>query len=233
MFQGLFNKGKLIFMRLSLILLIFFFLSCSQGRRGADQSDTTGNLGSVGLDDPEAANSITCWGVGRIDLGDDLEAIAEKFGPNNLSQDSLFQEGMLQGLVTVIRKGTREEVMIYWQEKKPPFKTIHLIEISKAGSPYQFANGIKIGTSMTELVKLNGGKALHFYGFGWDYAGTFADFGGGRLEGDIPCFGGVFAAGNQASELPAGLAGDKKLSSDHPDIEGLDLHLVKIRINNK
>ncbi|WP_256010556.1 hypothetical protein [Desertivirga xinjiangensis] len=221
-------------MRLSLFLLVFFLLSCGPSKRGAEPGDSTGNLISVGLDAPGTESIITCWGVGRIDLGDDLDAIIEKFGPERVTQDSLYQEGMFQGLITVVGKGTPEEVIVRWEENKPPFKNIRFIEIEKVDSPYQFANGIKIGTSMAEIVKLNGGNAVRFYGFGWDYAGTFANFDGGKLEGDIPCFGGVFAPGDQASsELPAGLNGDKKLSSDHPDLKGLNLKLVKIRIMNK
>ncbi len=43
-------------------------------------------------------------------------------------------------------------------------------------------NGVKIGTTLSELVKLNG-KPFTFTGFDWDYGG-YAIFEKGKLEND-------------------------------------------------
>lgn len=42
--------------------------------------------------------------------------------------------------------------------------------------------GIRVGTSLEELVRQNGGPFI-FSGFGWDYGGNVYDWLGGKLEG--------------------------------------------------
>ena len=229
MVRFLFKRGKLNNMRIPFFLCVVLFLSCNQKQTEKLSSDPVSDLNTVTT---ETDTQITCWGVGSVDLGDDLKTIEEKIGKDRISTDSLFLEGMFERLISVIDQGKPTELKIHWQETKPTFNTIRYIEISNPKSVYQFANGIKVGISLAELVKLNEGKALQLHGFGWDYGGTFIDFGEGTLKGDIPCFGGVFAFQGSAN-IPSEISGEQKISSDHPALQQQEIKLVKITINNR
>ncbi|WP_207534305.1 hypothetical protein [Desertivirga arenae] len=177
---------------------------------------------------------ITCWGIGPLEFGDDLETIAEKVGKENVSTDSLFLEGDFDRLITKVWKGTPKEITIIWKEVKPPFKTVSTFEIAQEDSPYKFDNGIGIGTGIKEIVALNGGEPIKLYGFGWDYGGTFIDFGKGKLKGDLPCFGGVFQLQTEAADAEVQqVMGDQEIYSNAPAFSKYKAVLTVIRISEK
>jgi len=222
--------GRLSNMRIPFFLSLLAFSSCGQRQIDNSAAETSNQVRTVELSEANITE-ITCWGVGDIELGDDFKTIEEKVGRQNISQDSLFLEGGFQGIFTTLWKGQDKEVKIHWKEKEVPFKTIDYLEIDRPDSPYQFTNGIKIGTSLKEIEKLNG-LPLNLYGFGWDYGGTFIDFGQGKLQGDIPCFGGVFSIDDSAYDTAKEILGDKKVSSDNAAFAKTEAKLSKIRISN-
>lgn len=179
------------------------------------------------------ADEITCWGIGDIDLDNDESSLAEKVGKENLVRDSLILGGSFERVVTKVWKGENKEVIVHWTEKKPPFSTIDFLEISQPHSPYHFVNGIKIGSRLSEMVKLNGDIPITLYGFGGDNGGAFVDFGKGKLAGDIPCFGGVFTLPQSVGpDDMKGIQGDKKMTSDNSSLKKYDPTLAVIRVHN-
>lgn len=58
--------------------------------------------------------------------------------------------------------------------------TIDVIKITQPGSNWISEDGIKIGTTLDELVRLNG-QPITFSGFGWDYGGWIYQYGSGKL----------------------------------------------------
>ncbi|WP_207425659.1 hypothetical protein [Pedobacter sp. SYSU D00535] len=221
-------------MRFFLSFFIVVFISCQQQKTTSSGADSAAfDQSSSNLGTHENSDQITCWGIGSIELGDDLPALEEKLGKDNLVQDSLMLEGMFEGLITKAWRGTSREITIVWKEKKAPFNTIDYLEISQPNAPYAFANGIKIGTTLKEIEKMNG-KSLKLYGFGWDYGGTFVSFDKGKLAGEIPCFGGVFSLeAEQDSEELRAIMGDQEISSTHPSFDKYQVKLAKIRVVNK
>lgn len=180
------------------------------------------------LADSSDLDLITCWGVGEIEFDDDLESLEAKVGKESITTDSLFLEGTFESLITTLWKGEPKEISIHWLEKKPPYSAIKYLEISKPGSVYAFANGITVGSTLAEIEHLNG-AAFTLYGFGWDYGGTFIDFGTGELANNLPCFSGVFQLNAQ---ITPSISGDKPLKSNNPAFSGLDVTLKTIRIKN-
>ncbi len=217
-------------MRIPLFLSLLALSSCGQRQTSNSAADTSKHVRPVEFSEGNIAE-ITCWGVGDIELGDDFKAIEEKVDKQNISKDSLFLEGDFQDVFTTLWKGQDKQIEIHWKEKQAPFKTIDYLEINRPDSPYQFTNGIKIGTSLKEIERLNG-RPLNLYGFGWDYGGTFIDFGQGKLQGDIPCFGGVFSINDSAYDTAKEILGDKKVSSDNAAFDKTETKLIKIRISN-
>ncbi len=217
-------------MRVFLVLSILFFAACNNSSDKGDKSAK--KIQSIEAAN-EGGNEITCWGIGDIDLDNDMQSITEKVGETNVTQDSLFKEGSFEGFVTTLWKGSPKEIIVHWKEKKKPYQTIDHLEITHSESPYHFVNGIKIGTTLKEMEKLNGGAAIDLYGFGWDYGGTFVSFNKGKLAGDIPCFGGVFALPENAEPGETKeIMGDTKISSSHTAFAKYDPKLVIIRVKN-
>lgn len=179
-------------------------------------------------------NQITCWGIGPLEFGDDPQMIEEKVGKENISIDSLFLEGDFDRQITKVWKGSSKEISILWQESKPPFKSIKTFEISHKDSPYKFNNGIGIGSTLKEIVALNGEEPINLYGFGWDYGGTFIDFGKGKLKGDLPCFGGVFQLQTEVGDAEVQqVMGDHAIISNLPALQKYPVQLTTIRVSDK
>lgn len=218
-------------MRIFLILFVLVILACNSPS-GSSDGKGSGKIYSIESGQGQS-DQITCWGIGDIDLDNDAASLQELAGKEKLSFDSLMIEGTFNGFNTKIWKGTNREVVVHWKEKKLPCSSIDYLEISASQSPYHFANGIKIGSRLSEIVKLNGGKAIHLYGFGWDNGGTFIDFNKGKLAGDIPCFGGIFSLPKNLSAADINpVLGDKKISSQNPVLMKYDPVLTVIRVRN-
>lgn len=213
---------------LYLFLLLFFSCTSDSAKNQKSTSSWSNEL--------TVANSaeITCWGVGDIELEDSFDILAEKAGEKNVKQDSLFKEGTFEGFITRIWGNTEKEIIVHWKEKTPPFSAIKQLEITNPSSIYHFPNGIKIGTTLTELIELNGGKEFSFYGFGWDYGGTVNDFNGGKLSEVLPCFKGKLAlpeGTSSAAELKE-IMGDHLVKSSLPVFSKYVPKLVNIKISN-
>lgn len=210
-------------------LILITLLACNNP--SANRPDSEGDFPAKSDAAYAGNNQITCWGIADIEFEDTFSDIEEKAGKNNITLDSLFLEGTFERIVTTLWKGTNKEILIHWNESSPPFKTIKSLEISNPKSLYQFSNGIKIGSTLIELVKLNNAP-ISLYGFGWDYGGTFADFGKGKLAGDVPCFGGVFELKSGSEIQENALMGDKKISSSDSAFKNKEVKLKVIRISN-
>ncbi|TAD95956.1 MAG: hypothetical protein EAZ97_14825 [Bacteroidetes bacterium] len=94
------------------------------------------------------------------------------FGKTNVVRDSFFVEGDFAHLITTVFKGKAEQFSIFWKEENPPFKKPMSVSCDAKKSPFYVFQGIKVGSPITELVKLNDGKAFEFSGFGWDFGGN-------------------------------------------------------------
>jgi hypothetical protein len=98
--------------------------------------------------------------------------------------------------------------------------TLHGIEsirVSGTASRWQLDNGVRLGTTLDELVALNG-KPISFSGMDWDYGGSVLEWHGGRLaprEGDAVFRGITLAHRDDAPDGSIPL-GDGEFRSDDP-----------------
>lgn len=175
---------------------------------------------------------ITCEGVGPVKFSDTYESLVQKFGSENLVEDSVFTEGEFQGFSTIVWPNTDKQVTVYWLDIKPPFKHIMSILIDQVKSPWKLPNKVGINISLKELIKLNGNEAMNFYGFGWDYGGAIVNFGKGNLEKQYPCVGGILAPQKPIDEKDGKkILGDKEVSSSLPEIGKYDVRLTTLIIS--
>ncbi|MDZ4839088.1 MAG: hypothetical protein SGJ04_03695 [Bacteroidota bacterium] len=103
------------------------------------------------------------------------------YGKANVSNRLVQVDGKPM-TVTVLFAGTTAEAEIVWSDtiyQKYPVR----LRIKNENSIWKFSDGIKIGTSIEELVKLNA-QDIHLYGFGWEFGGLIADWRGGNLDKD-------------------------------------------------
>lgn len=226
-------------MKIRLLFGCLLLAACTRTAPSSAVSDSTSNNDTLTAPDEKlaqrrvgkSANLIDCSGIGQIRLSDNLVALENKIGKENLSRDSLMLEGMFEGFITVAYKNTSREVKIYWKEKQPPYRNIRMLEITRPDSPYRFANGLGIGTSLQELVKLNSDIPVSLYGFAWDYGGTLISFNNGSLSKILPCFSGVFDIQTlNGSKQERQIMGDRPINSGNPVLKQYQVRLAKIRL---
>ncbi|WP_407428680.1 hypothetical protein [Arcticibacter sp.] len=212
--------------RVACFALILSIMSCTSSPKVKEEAGDWLQGG-----DP---TEITCWGIGDIELEDSYDILVDKAGLDQIKQDSLFKEGMFERVITRIWPDSEKEIIVHWKEKEPPLATIEMLELRDSSSVYHFTNGIKIGSTLQDLVKENGGIEFSFYGFGWDNGGTIVDFNSGKLSNNLPCFQGVLAVPQEASEdSEAGqVMGDKQIKSSHSFFSRFNPRLVNIKIKS-
>lgn len=218
----------------NLILLLFvalFVVRCSNSVNNNVAENTL--VSDSVIVEPSNTNTdfeLTCAGAGKILLTSSVAEIESIVGKQNLHYDSVFTEGEFATMQLIAFKDKPEELIFFSQEENMPFKNISAIKIQQQKSPYAFTNGIKIGTKIDDLEKLNGNIPISFSGFGWDYEGGFFSFNKGTLEKELPCFGGrfYFTDQNQTSVL-----GDSEYKSNNPEVKKIGVYISEIIIANR
>jgi uncharacterized protein YgiM (DUF1202 family) len=136
-------------------------------------------------DDEEKASAMNDFlitpgtSVGRVKLGSKKQEVEQVFGAQFIKEgDIFFPEGMsAKGFY--IFKDDALELQCVTNEKTGVIETIL---IRQPSSSWATANGIKIGTRLDDLVKMNE-KPIRFSGFGWDYGGNVLSYNNGKLAG--------------------------------------------------
>lgn len=166
-------------------------------------------------------NLLSCTQAGPLKFGSSYAVIEKQFGSENLMQDSLFNEGDFSAVVTTIYKNSPKELQVVWEERKQPFTTMLDVRISNPASVYKFENGMGVGTTLREMVRLNGNKPIKFYGFSWDYGGMITYDQKGSLKEALDCFGGrLDYAGTNSKWM-----GDSEFNSG---MKGMPLDEIKL-----
>lgn len=164
---------------------------------------------------------------GLIESGMSAEQIASAYGAENFVYDTLYGPEGITYPGYRLYPGTDAEAEITFPENEDSGTTGISIDVFKQGSPWrELDSGIGIGTSLKELVRLNG-KKINFYGFGWDYGGLVSNLNDGNLTDDYR-FILHLDYGTVAEEDAAALSGDQEIDSDFPQIEGADISVRAI-----
>lgn len=124
---------------------------------------------------------ITDSSWGAITRTTDFEGLKKIFGADSIKDERVCGPECADSIdVTFVYRGSEREICVYWKDSAY-HKTIGMLECWNEASPYYTDKGLKIGSTMTELLRLNG-KPITFSGFGWDYGGMIQSFNGGALE---------------------------------------------------
>lgn len=148
--------------------------------------------------------------------------LIQTFGSQNVKrQDIYLGEGaMAPGYV--IFGDTRNELEVYYDSSivkdRPAF-----VRISQTGTDWKSAEGITIGTTLEQLVKLNG-KPITFWGFGWDYGGAVSNWNAGKIDSRL-----MIVLEDTRQNTPEAILGDKEILST---AKGVDAKRIKVSIIN-
>lgn len=115
--------------------------------------------------------------VGRVKIGSTIGDLETTFGKEFIQKREIYMEGDPYPGLVIFRDSQLELECTLGKNDQ-----VSAIYIRQPGAPWKTNEGIKIGTTLKELVKLNG-RELSFSGWGWDYGGVIADYKGGELSG--------------------------------------------------
>ncbi len=114
--------------------------------------------------------------------------------------------------ITKVYPETEKEFIVNWVDSFY-HKNISFIECWNPASPYHTSTGLKMGSTLQDLLKVNGQK-MTFSGFGWDYGGYVQSYNNGTLE-KSPINFRLEHPDNSTDKL----WGDTTLSSDSPEVQ--------------
>lgn len=198
---------------LSFIVAIILIVSC-QSKDKKKTADENVVVSKIDRGD-QTLLSDSAWGW--VNPSHTIDSLKMIFG------DSLVKDERICGAecadsvdVTIIYPNSNNEFIIYWDDSAY-HKKIVFIRTYNAKSPYHTSRGIKMGTTLKEILDLNG-KPISFSGLGWDYGGGIGSFNGGALMGSNVRFT------LDITDNPSGdnsIYGDVELNTEMPAVKRL------------
>jgi hypothetical protein len=162
--------------------------------------------------------------------------LARLFPAGAVEDDQIeLDEGMLQAATLIHRKDPSQTLAISWTASGTP-KQIFLCWGQRRGTcRWQASNGIRFGTTLSELEALNGGP-FTIAGFGYSYGGNVLSWDGGKLARsecsgrlvltlDGERSGGRYAIAMSNDELRS-IRGDRPIPSGTPAFHKLNPRVV-------
>lgn len=167
-----------------------FIFSCSTKKEYGGSTSTTDSLAVSGEVSKEDWMMIPGERAGLITAACSEKDLVRLLGKENVAErDTIFlAEGDFM-LGTILYKNTPNEVQIIWKDTLafaiPDWVSVGSWDIDKieaSKSNWKTIQGVRLGTTLKELEKING-KPFSFYGFGWDLGGGASGWNGGKLTG--------------------------------------------------
>ncbi len=119
--------------------------------------------------------------VGPITSRTTENDLVKIFGEQNITHEEFYVDEGYFELGSILFKGTSNEISILWEEPdKSGRRFPNRVIIDSKNANWQTDNGIRVGTSIENLVRING-KHILFAGFDWDYGGVVLDWNNGKL----------------------------------------------------
>ncbi|HQX95991.1 MAG: hypothetical protein IPN82_06180 [Chitinophagaceae bacterium] len=220
---------------LSLSFLSIFLASCNNESKNEasvikDSAAITNNTKTE--ERPDTRYLVTKQSFGLVTQDATYESLIKTFGKEMVMDEKMYSAPESEDMVvkTIINKGKIDEMVIQWTDNFF-HKKISSIEASKENHPYKTADGIHYGTTLSELVKINGAK-ISFTGFGWGFGGMLNDFHGGKLtyKDDEPQL--IFDLGLNITQNYDEIMGDQIIDTDMPKakkfLENIIVRAIKL-----
>ncbi len=110
-----------------------------------------------------------------------LENLRRRFGASNVRVGNVAgAEGEEVNGIVLFGSDPQRRAEIFFADEANQ-RGIGSIRVTGAKSRWHFDNGLRLGTTLAELVAKNGAP-ISYSGLDWDYGGAISDWHGGRLE---------------------------------------------------
>jgi hypothetical protein len=205
------------------IAAIVLVVSCKQKDKKQGDEKTTQEIKNVS--DSVLVTDST-WG--SITVSSDFDDLKKMYGESNIKDETICGPECVDSVdVTLVYPGSNKEFIVYWEDSLY-HKKIGLIRCYTKDAPYHTTGGIKIGTTLEELLKMNG-KPISFFGFGWDYGGTVFSLNHGVLENSNVRFNLDISENTTGDNA---VYGDTEISSDMPAVKKLQdkIHVSELML---
>jgi hypothetical protein len=154
-------------------------------------------------------------GVGRIRIGETIREAQIAYGKDQVKKQKLFiPEGETRDGF-VIFPNQPNQLECFTDDKGK----IEMIRITGEASSWHTAEGIRIGTTLDELVEWNG-RPIEFSGFGWDYGGEVISFNKGVLEKFCTGLNITLSPPDEVNPNYEKYLGDQVFTSNMKDLKG-------------
>jgi hypothetical protein len=135
-----------------------------------------------------------------------LENVRRRFGASNVRVGKVAgAEGEEFNGIVLFGSDPQRRVEIFFADDANQ-RGIGTIRVTGAKSRWHFDNGLRLGTTLAELVAKNGAP-ISYSGLDWDYGGAINDWHGGRLDAlsrGVPPMSIGLTHGENASGYPLG-----------------------------
>jgi hypothetical protein len=217
--------------KLLLLLSLCTVIACnnpgSDGRSDKDSTDVS---------DSKLKPSDT---LDNIFLIADEKQLKEVYGEKNVSWDTVWgAEGEFY-MGTKLYGDTPDEIVIEWGDTTNHAKIIAVTHACRYNmetekfdlkTRWNTKSGVKLGTTLTELVDLNGTDFM-FYGLGWDYGGSVFNWKNGKLgKSNIYVNLGIDEMNAEQEKSYLKVIGDEEFSSANPSARKLNPMVFEITL---
>ena len=168
--------------------------------------------------------------VGEINQNSTKKDLIDIFGEKNIIESNIDLSEGESNVGTKIYHNTPDELEVLWKDNK--FQKIDRIIIRRKGTLWKTIDGITIGTSMSDVVKING-EEITILGFEWDYAGTLVSWNNGKLEKTYTIgekYAMSFESMPEKVKNYESVLGDKEFRSDNKIIKSMNLKVASIAV---
>lgn len=178
--------------------------------------------------------------VGPITAGTSEAMLRSLFGPENVVPGNVYVgEGFSEPGAAVYPDDAMQYLEIIWQDNTRA--AVRAVRLTGDSTRWHTAEGISLGSTLKEIEAQNG-FPFRLFGFAWDYGGTVAGCGRGRLQ-LLGCTGDDGSRQTrsillrlqpdvEARALPEyrQVLGEKEFSSGHPAMQALNPGVYQILV---
>ncbi len=159
--------------------------------------------------------------VGPIYAADTEQEIIDRVGGENVIRgDYVLGEGE-SVQATYLYPSSADELILLWLEED--FTHLREVRIARSNAPWQTIEGIKVGSTLKDVVTANEGDFL-MTGFGWDYGGSTLSWQDGHFDDHLAI---TFS---EPERIHRDLEGDQSLSSSNQRLQRTNPAVKVIRV---
>ncbi len=175
--------------------------------------------------DAKSAEELTCSNI--VKTGDTAKTIAARYKGETAIEEITGAEGATAKALAIFPKDpTRKLLVSFFDEGMTKLSAIG----PAAGASHWTIAGLTFGSSLSDVIKANGGK-FELSGFEWDYGGYVTDLKGGKLSAlDGGCVVTIRFNPPEGKEVPSALSGERSIPSSDAKLAKLAPRVSDIQL---